>query len=42
VREGDTQIRMLQEFVTIDKATIVTREEALKLIDNCNPESTIC
>jgi len=42
VRDGDTQIRMLQEFVTITRAMVVPSEEALRLIAQCNPETTIC
>lgn len=42
VREGDTQIRLMQEFVTISKASVTASEEALKLIGDCNPTTTVC
>lgn len=42
VRDGDTQIRMLQEFVTITKASVLPSADALALIGNCDPSTTLC
>lgn len=42
VREGDTQIRMLAEFVTITSAQVVEEKDALKLIADCDPSTSIC
>jgi hypothetical protein len=42
VREGDMQIRMLAEFVTITTAKVVEEKDALKLIADCDPSTSIC
>ena len=42
VRVGDTQIRMLADFVTITSAKVVEEKDALKLIADCDPSTSIC
>ena len=42
VREGGTQIRLLQEFVTISRAYRIEQQQGKDLIKECDPTINIC
>lgn len=42
VREGGTQIRMLQEFVVIKQAARIEQQQGRDLIKECDPAANIC